>query len=271
MPATEWHSHCRAFLGSEMFSIRTVALVIAALAVASRAAAQAPPAEPPPLWDVQLGASFVGTSGNSETASMGADFSFQRRWPPWQVESAATAVRSSDRGVRTAERYLGLFRGNRALSPVIGLSSGIKLERDQFAGIDFRSVLDGGLSWALVRAPRWTLDGLTALTWNHEQPVLGDDRDDPGSLLQLLSRIPIGAAAGAIQRFTHYPNFADRRAHRSEAELAAQAAMNSRIALKLGYLWRYSNAPVAGFKKADSTTTMSVVMRWRAATAAPAP
>jgi putative salt-induced outer membrane protein YdiY len=47
--------------------------------------------------------------------------------------------------------------------------------------------------------------------------------------------------------------------------------MNSRLALKIGYLFRYSNDPVPGFKKSDNTTTASVVVRWKAATAAPAP
>ena len=41
-----------------------------------------------------------------------------------------------------------------------------------------------------------------------------------------------------------------------------------KIALKIGYLLRYSNDPVPGFKKTDNTTTASVVLRWKATTAA---
>src|SRR5437763_1021152 len=85
--------------------------------------AQTPPKEPPPLWDVQVGAAFVGTSGNSDTSTIGADFSLHRRWPVWQVESAATAVRASDHGIRTAERYIGLVRGDRTLGPRVKLSA----------------------------------------------------------------------------------------------------------------------------------------------------
>ena len=43
--------------------------------------------------------------------------------------------------------------------------------------------------------------------------------------------------------------------------------MNAHLALKIGYLLRDSNSPVPGFKKADNTTTASVVWRWKAATA----
>jgi putative salt-induced outer membrane protein YdiY len=235
----------------------------------SSAYAQAPPTPPPPLWETQVGASFVGTSGNSETSSTGADFSLHRRWPVWQLESAATAVRTSDHGSSTAERYLAMLRGQRKLGSIIGLTSGWKVERDRFAGISLRSVLDGGLTWALIRHPRWTLDGVSALAWNHERPITGPDSDDPVGVLQLLSRVPFSAAGDTTQRFTFYPNFNQSSAYRLEGELGAQAAMNSHLALKLGYLYRRSNEPVLGFKKTDNTTTASIVLRWHAATAAP--
>src|SRR5437763_6545077 len=105
-----------------MNSQRVVAMTVL-LGLAASAAAQTPPKEPPPLWDVQVGAAFVGTSGNSDTSTIGADFSLHRRWPVWQVESAATAVRASDHGIRTAERYIGLVREDRTLGPRVKLSA----------------------------------------------------------------------------------------------------------------------------------------------------
>lgn len=250
---------------------RPLAAAAFLLAFASVAAAQAPPKEPPPLWDIQIGASFVGTGGNSDTASTGADFAAHRRGRVWLIDSTATAVRTSANDVKTAERYLGMLRGQRKLTPIIGLSAGEKLERDRFSGINFRSILDGGLSWALVRQPVWTLDGVTAIAWRHESPIIGPDLDHPVGVLQLLSRIPFGGAGDFTQRFTHYPDFKISSDYRSEFELAAQAAMAARLALKIGYLLRYANTPVPGFKKTDNTTTASVVLRWKASTPAPAP
>jgi putative salt-induced outer membrane protein YdiY len=228
-----------------------------------------PPAEPPPLWDVQAGASFVGTSGNTEITSTGADFVLHRRWPVWQIESTASAVRTSDQEIVKAERYAGTLRGQRRLSAIAALSSGLKAEHDAFAGMDLRSILDVGVTWALLRAPRWTLDGITALAWNHETPTRGAKTNDAISLLQLLSRVPFGTAGDTTQRFTAYPNFSRTEAFRSEAEVTAQAAMNSRLALKMGYLVRYSRTPVPGFETTDSTMTASVVLRWRSVAPAP--
>jgi putative salt-induced outer membrane protein YdiY len=242
----------------------------AAFPVSAQTPAPAPP-PPPPLWDTQVGAAFVGTGGNSDTTTVGADFSMHRRWPVWKIESTATAVRTTDRGTRTAERYLGAFRGDRRLSKLLGLTGGERAERDRLAGMAFRSITDGGLSWALVRDAAWTLDGLTALALNHEQPTVGPDLNHPIGVLQALSKLVLGPAADTTQRFTFYPDFKASDAYRAEAEVTAQAAMNSRIALKIGYLWRHSNAPTLGFLKNDSTATASVVVRWKAATNAPAP
>ena len=242
--------------------------VFTARSAAAQTPAAAPP-PPPPLWDVQIGASFVGTSGNSDTASTGADFGAHRRGSIWLIDASATLVRTNADDVATAERYLGMLRGQRKLTSLLGLSTGIKLERDVFAGLDARSILDGGLSWALVHHPEWTLDGVTSIAWLHESHTSGDSLDDPIGVLQLLSRIPFGTAGDTTQRFTYYPDFRTSSAYRSEAEVTAQAAMSAHLALKIGWLLRYSNAPVPGFKKTDSTTTASVVLRWKATTPAP--
>jgi putative salt-induced outer membrane protein YdiY len=246
-------------------------LISCCLAGAQPPAAPAAPKEPPPLWDVQVGASFVSTSGNSDTATTGADFAANRRGLVWQIESTATAVRTNSNDATTAERYLGMIRGKRKLTPLIGVTTGERLERDRFSGIDLRSILDGGLSWALVRRTDWTVDGVTALAWNHESRTAGADIDHPIGVFQLLSRIPFGGAGDTTQRFTYFPDFKETSAYRTEAEVTAQAAMASHLALKLGYLFRFSNAPVPPFKKSDNTTTASVVLRWKATTPAPAP
>ena len=248
---------------------RLWAAALFVLSSAASSAAQAPPPPPPPLWDSQVGAAFVGTSGNTDTSTFGADFVVNRRWPVWLMTATAAAVRASDDGDRTAERYLGTFRADRTLSTLLSLTAGEKAERDELAGMSFRNIVDGGLSWALLRRPRWTIDGLTSMAWIHEDPVEGPAVDSPAGVFQLLSKVPFAAAADTTQRVTYYPNFRDSSAYRSEAEITAQAAMNSRLALKFGFLWRFSNEPVFGFEKTDTTTTASIVFRWRSDADAP--
>src|SRR5262249_55429392 len=266
-----WYGRCWASVSMTDARALSAFLLVFFSAVPTFAQPAAPAPPPPPLWDVQVGASFVGTTGNSDTESTGADFSAHRRGLVWQIESSATAVRTNSNDETTAERYLGMLRGLRKLTPIIGLSTGAKLERDRFAGLDFRSILDAGLSWALVKRPEWTLDGVTSIAWLHESRTIGTSIDDPIGVFQVLSRIPFGTAGDTTQRFTFYPDFKNSSAYRTEAEITAQASLNARLALKLGYLLRYSHDPVPGVQKTANTTTASVVLRWKAATNAPAP
>lgn len=254
-----------------MRPLRPLLCLVGMLSSAAVTSAQtpAPAKEPPPLWDVQLGASFVGTSGNSDTTTLGSDFSMHRRWPLWKIEASATVVRTTDNGKKTAERYLGAFRGDRKLTDRIDASAGERAERDRLAGINARSITDVGLKYALARTPGWTLDGLTSLALNHESPVVGEELNHPIAVLQAVSKLIFSKTSDSTQRFTFYPDLKESDAYRAEAELTAQAAMNGRLALKVGYLWRYSNAPAFGFLKSDSTATASIVVRWKATTPAP--
>ena len=246
---------------------------VACGAFAARAHAQ-PPAptspseEPPPLWDVQFGASYVGTNGNSRSSSFGANFEGHRRWPLWIVDGVAGTVQSRANGVETAAQSFGGVRAKRTLTERISGTSGLRLERDRLSGIDFRSVLDAGLAYAIVK-DHWTVDGLSSLAWRHEDRVTGETLDNFEGVLGLTSKYRLGESGDTVQRFTFYPNFTNSTAYRSEAEVTAQAAMNKRLALKFGFLWRYSHDPVPGFKRSDTTTTASIVMRWRSVIPAP--
>jgi putative salt-induced outer membrane protein len=237
------------------------------LALVGGAAAQDP--EPIPLWDVQLGGAFVGTSGNSQTSSLGANFEAHRRWTLWIFDAVATAVHTSENGNDTAEQYVAGGRVRRKLNERISATSGLRFERDRLSGIDLRSSLDGGFTYVLIKRPEWTLDGLTSLAWVHEDQTTGATIDNAQGVLGLLNKVLFGTTGDTTQRFAFLPNFTDSTGYRSEAEVTAQAAMNKRLALKFGFLWRYDHDPVPGFKRSDTTTTASIVVRWKAATPAP--
>ena len=119
-----------------------------------------------------------------------------------------------------------------------------------------------------MRQPSWTLDGVTSVAWSHEHAIealegIAPTTNDAIAVLQLLSKIPFGTTGSTTQRVTWYPDFTRSDAMRLETELTAQAAMNQRIALKVGYLIRYSRAPLPGIKSTDTTATASIVVTWK--------
>ena len=262
-PHSEWWRDRATLKRMRLHTLPFVVVIVSAVAP-GRAFAQPPAPEPEAPWEIKLGASFVGTSGNSDTASSGASFEARRQWDVWRLDASASAVRTSQDGEQTAEQYLGAIRAKRRLTDRIAATSGLKLERDRLAGLDFRSLLDGGLAYILVARPAWKVDGLSTLVWSHEDRLNGEVLDEAAAALEVASRYLFGTTAETTQRFTFYPNFSNSEAYRSEAELMAQASLNRRLALKFSFLWRYAHDPVPGFLRSDTTTTASIVVRWRA-------
>ena len=239
-----------------------VCLVTGLVGTASFAAGQPPPT-PPPAWEVTIGGAYMGTSGNSEASTFGADFALARRWPI-AIQAAALAISTTEESEQIAERYLrGIPRGARVHADrgVHGRRApGTRSVRGHRLPID---LLDAGLTYTLVRRPRWTLDALSSVAWSHEGGfrVIGPATDHPVGVLQALNKFLLAPGADTTQRFNYYPDFQVASAYRFEAEITAQASMTEWLALKFGYLWRYSNDPVIGFLKSDNTTTASVVLR----------
>ena len=71
--------------------------------------------EPEPAWVGSLGLSWVATSGNTDTSSIGADFALDRKPEPWGLSLVARGNRADDQGVKTAENLLFSARGTRAI------------------------------------------------------------------------------------------------------------------------------------------------------------
>ena len=232
------HTRCRP--GPFMTSTRylSVLAVFLVLTCAPRPSfAQTPAAaDAPPLWDAQVGASFVGTSGNSDTASTGADFSAHRRSMIWKLDAGATLVRTSTDGEATAERYLASFRADRRLTSRIGLTSGAKagarsIRRTGHAVGARRRFELGPRPASGVDARRGEQPRLAARVAHHRRRCGRSHRRAAAPEPHCRSVAPATRRSDSPT----YPNLKTAAAYRYEAEITAQAAMTGHLALEIGY------------------------------------
>lgn len=215
-----------------------------------------------PPWKLEVGFSYVATTGNSETSSGGLTAAFTRDWGPWSLEAGAFALRAADQGGTTAERYGASLRGGRDLSERLSLTAGLQAEQDRFSGIDLRSILDFGLKRVWVETDRHVFSSVAALTWTREElDGIDGSTDNLGALLRTDGKWVLSENAEAVAKAVYYPNFDDSEDYRLEGEVGVQANLNSRWALKAGYQVRYDNQPVPGFERTDTTTTASLVLK----------
>lgn len=235
------------------------ALVLAALNLPAAAGEATPPTSP---WSVSVGLSYVATTGNASTTTAGVDLDVKRSGTVWDWTAHLAAIRATRDGETTAERYLVRSRGRRSLGSRWGLASGISAERDLFAGLSLRTVLDLGASAKFTLGEDGTLEVGLGTTWTHERLTAGNESDSWGGLVSADLGWRLSETATVTQSLDLYPNFTDTEAYRVEAESAVEASLNRHLALKLGYQLRYTHRPPAGKVATDTTTRASLVVRF---------
>ena len=94
-------------------------LAVAAIALPATLLAQtpAPTPTPPPLWSGKGELSFVATSGNSDTQTIGTAAEVEYRPGVWAVLFKSAFVRSEADGEEKARSLTATLRGSRLLSP----------------------------------------------------------------------------------------------------------------------------------------------------------
>jgi len=217
-----------------------------------------------PSWTGETGLSFVATTGNSETQTLGLDLKFERRPEPWGVVFGGSFIRAEQDKELTAERYGAYVRGKRALSERWELFAGLSGEKDQFAGYDLRGVLDAGATYKALVGPTHELSFDGGLAWTTEDFIegQGSDNDYFGAILGLDYKWSFSDNAYLGQTLDYFPNFDNSTDWRFVSETSLQGSLTSLLALKLAYLIRYDNEPVPGFDDTDTTATASLVLKF---------
>ena len=113
-----------------------------------------PAATPPPLWAGKAELSYVATSGNTDTQTLGAGGEVEYRPAPWAVLFRSAFVRSEAEGEENARALTAALRGSRGLSPRLEVFARGDYLQNEFAGIAHRYSAEGGAAYAVSRAHR---------------------------------------------------------------------------------------------------------------------
>jgi putative salt-induced outer membrane protein len=236
-----------------------VILVTALLLAAATAIADEPEQPPTAPWTGSLGLSFVATSGNTDTRTLGFDFQVKRKPTPWGMEAGASYTRADENNLTTAERYAARARAERSFSARWSAFGGLTAERDRFAGYDLRTVVNAGATYTALAGPRHELAFDGGLTWTREELVDNPTDDYAGGLLGATYLWHLAETSAFGEHVVWYPNFQESSDWRLMSETSLTAAVNTKLALKLSYELRYDHQPVPGFKGTDTTTKASLL------------
>ena len=243
------------------------------LAAAGLAVAQAPPCPcpeppppPPPVWFGKLNFSFLSTSGNTDTSSIGGALELNYKPTPWLFTLKGAYLRGATDGVTTAETFTAGLRGSRDLTERVDVYAGAGYLRNRFSGINNLFSIDGGAGYKLFNGPSQFLRVEGGFGWTSEEDILD------GVVVPSRSYANARAGVGYKWQFTKTAAFTndfgflldlDDSANWFMTNKAAITADISKVfALQASWTLLFRNQPVEGFDNTDTATAVGIVAKF---------
>lgn len=233
----------------------------------AQAPAPAPPPPPPPVWSGAAQASFLNTSGNSETSilGLGADAKYQPTGP-WSYLIRAGINRGSVAGKENLRNLGGAVRGARALDPKTDLYFEAGYAEDLYAGIDSRYTGELGLSRKVASTGPHFLTVEAGIGGARETRLLPRSLKSTQSFgtarAGFLYKYAFSKTAEFSNQFGFLENLKTSDDWRMANTAAITAALNSRFSIKVSHALGHLNTPPPGKKKTDTAVAAALVAKF---------
>ncbi|HEV8268956.1 MAG TPA: DUF481 domain-containing protein [Thermoanaerobaculia bacterium] len=222
----------------------------------------APPTPPPPLWSGKGELSYVSTSGNTSTQTLGFSAEAEYKPDPWAFLAKAAFVRAEADGEVKAKSFAALLKGSRKLFDHVDGFVQAGYVHNTFAGIDARYAGEAGIGYGVLTEGRHLLHVEVGLGYTKENRVLGDDRSFATARAGLQYKCVISKTA----EFTEEPQFVedlkDTNDWRFNNVAALSASISTVFSLKVSHTFNYLREPPAGFGRTDTITAAAVVAKF---------
>jgi len=240
-------------------------LVLSGATAAAGQAAPPPASTPPPPPPRLEGAgelSFVSTTGNSSTSTVGLGADVVYRPSAWVIDSKVAFVRTEANSTVNARSVAASSRLARDLSTRTSLFVHYDFLNSPFAGISQRHTVVAGLSYKAVN------DGTHTLRLD---VGLGAASETPVGMARMSSGTALGAAAYKLKlsdtsEFTEEARIVESLSHgndwRFDNVAAVTAKLTTVLSLKVSHVTHVVNLPTPGFKETDTIASAAIVAKF---------
>jgi putative salt-induced outer membrane protein len=225
-----------------------------------------PPPPPPPLWFGKLNFSFLSTSGNTDTTSIGGAAEVNYNPKPWLFTFKGAYLYSATEGVTTAQATTLGLRASRDLTERLDVFVGAGYLKNTFSGINNLYSVDGGVGYKLFNTPTQFLRVEGGVGWTSEEDIV------VGVVLPSRSYANARAALNYKWQFTKSAAFTNDFGFLADLDNTANwfitnkaaitADISSIFALQASWTLLYRNQPVIGFGNTDTATAVGIVAKF---------
>ena len=244
--------------------MRTHLLLVALLAPTVLSAQDAPPPPPPipPALSGKAEVSFVSTSGNTSTQTIGAAAEVEYKPSPWLFKAGFGFVRQESDDEVKARSFAALLRGGRKIADPIEAFVEARYLKNTFAGVDNRFSADAGIAWAFWKEGAHLLKAEAALGFTKEDRVVGEDLSFATARAGLSYKWVISKTAELTDDPAFIADLSDASNWRFSNVLSVTAGLSTIFSLKASHTFAYVNEPPPGFGSTDTITSAALVAKF---------
>jgi len=245
-----------------LFALVVLSALLGNLFAPCVASAQNPP-PPPPKHEGSAELAFVGTTGNSKETTLSAGAEYITRPTNWLIKNRFQLVRGETDDLLTTESWLYGFRAERIINARVSAFGEYAYFRDQFAGIDSRNGVTGGLMFTVVKADKQTLTTDVGLGYLDEQRLAGENVSSgtySGGFAYKLKFSETAELTDELRLLGIFDNSDDWRVANT---IALTAKLTTVFSMKFSSTLRHLNFPTPGFTGTDTVTSVAFVAAFK--------
>ncbi len=237
--------------------VHIIALVAVAALVPVMALAQEP--EPADVWSGTAEVSFVSTSGNTDTRTLGVGGEIEYRPTNWSGLAKIAFVESEADDVVNARSFSALLQVSRPFSPRLEVYGRVGYLKDTFAGIDDRISSDGGISYAIATTVPHSLRTLIGFGFTREVRIGADDLSLVTANATLQYSWALSETSALTDETAATADMKNAGDWRFTNDVGLTAGLNGIFSLRLSQKLTYLNEPVPGFRRTDVVVAAALV------------
>jgi putative salt-induced outer membrane protein len=245
-----------------MKSMLPTALLATALATPALLHAQDAPPPVPPAWSGQAEVSYVSTTGNTSTSTLGAAAQVDYKPSPWVLGAKISFVRAEADGDEKARALAFQLHAGQKLDRRLEVFAQADYLQNRFAGIENRYSVEGGLSYMLLESGPQSLKTNVSIGYAKESRITGDDLSFAFAKAGLKYKYAFSKTSDFTDEVMFTEDLKETGDWRLGNVASLTASLSTLFSLKASHTFSYVNHPPATFGKTDTITSVALVAKF---------